>query len=38
MIELMDIIEMFIIDSGVDCRRGMKDKMKKKRYFYVCFL
>lgn len=37
MTEPMDIIEMLITDSGEDCRRGMKDKMKKKRHPYACF-
>lgn len=38
MIELMVIIEMLIIDSGEDCRRGVNDKEEKKVYcIYVCF-
>lgn len=37
MIELMVIIEMFKIDSGEDCRRGVKDKEEKKIYLCLFF-
>lgn len=37
MTEPMDIIEMLKTNCGEDCRRGMKDKMKKKRHPYACF-